>query len=432
MRLLGYYFYNFIVVPFLYAGFALGGIFHSKIRRGIQGRKHQFENLEKRMQSLSHKHPRFWIHNSSMGEFEQAKPLIRLLKKTLPDSCVIVSFFSPSGFDHVKRYYEADYVCYIPFDSKKRAGRFLSLIQPDIAIMVRHDLWPNHLWELKKRRIPTVLINCSMRSQPHYRIPFILRANRMMLRMFDMILTVSQDSKDFCDTLRLNETQIKIVGDTRYDQVVQRAKEAEKIIAPLRRIKGNRKCFVAGSTWPTDEVILFEGFSKLFRKEKNIWIVIVPHEPTNEHLWRIEDQIAQLGLRSNRLSETEKGSPVDSEILIVDQVGILASLYALGDLTFVGGGFGPGVHNVLEPAALGKIVLFGPRCQNSYEAGLLKKRGVGLIVENGDAVYNYLNNFLKNSHELVDLGPKATDLVQENVGATERIVNYLAEWVSAR
>ncbi|MBN2028878.1 hypothetical protein JW824_01420 [bacterium] len=432
MRTLGYYFYNFIVVPFLYVGFSFGGIFHSKIKRGIRGRKYLFENLEKRMQSLSRKHPRFWIHNSSMGEFEQAKPLIRHLKKRFPNSCIVVSFFSPSGFDHVQHDREADYVCYIPFDSRKRAGRFLSLVQPDVAIMVRHDLWPNHLWELKKRRIPTVLINCSIRSQSCCRIPFILQANRMMLRIFDVILTVSQDTKHFCDTLRLGETKIETVGDTRYDQVVQRAKEAEKIIAPLRKIKGNRKCFVAGSTWPTDEAVLFEGISKLLREEKNIWIVIVPHEPTNEHLCRIEEQIAQLGLRSNRLSEAGKRDCTGSELLIVDRVGILASLYALGDLTFVGGGFGPGVHNVLEPAALGKIVLFGPRCQNSYEAGLLEKRGVGLIVKNGDAIYNRLNGFLKNSHELADLGPKAANLVRENVGATERIVHYLGKWVPPR
>lgn len=427
-----YYLYNLIVVPFMYLGFFLCGLVNSKIQKGIRGRKKLFGDLEEKMQMLSHKRPCFWIHNSSMGEFEQAKPLIRQLKKTYPNGCAVVSFFSPSGFEHAQDDHEADYLCYIPFDSRRRASRFLSLVQPNVAIVIRHDLWPNHLWQLKKRNIPTVLINCSVRLGWYYRIPFVLWANRMMLRTFDMILTVSKEAKSFCDLFHFNENKIRIVGDTRYDQVVQRAKEAEKIVAPLRKIKGKRKCFIAGSTWPSDEVVLFKGFSKLFAKGIDIWIVLVPHEPTNEHLYQIEEEVSQLGLRSSRLSEVEKGKHVDSEILVVDRIGMLASLYALGELTFVGGGFGPGVHNVLEPAALGKIVLFGPKCRNSYEAGLLEKRGVGFVVKDGDEVYARLFSFLDNSDKLAELGPEATNLVKENVGATERIVDCLESLVSSK
>ena len=426
-----YYLYNLIVVPFMYIGFSAGRVFNAKIRKGIEGRKNMFENLEQKMHTLSQKRPRFWIHNSSMGEFEQAKPVIKHLKKAFPNGCVIVSFFSPSGFDHIQNEKEADCFCYIPFDSRKRADRFLSLIQPDVAIMVRHDLWPNHLWQLEKRSIPTVLINCSMRLKWYYRIPFLLQINRVMLRSLDMVLTVSQEAKDFCNAFHLYENRIEIVGDTRYDQVVQRAKEAEPIIAPLRKIKGTRKCFVAGSTWPTDEAVLFEGISRLFREERGIWVVIVPHEPTPEHLCQIEERMFQLGLRSNRLSEVGMDQQADGNILLVDRIGILASLYALGELTFVGGGFGPGVHNVLEPAAFGKIVLFGPKCQNSYEAGLLEKRGVGFIVKNGEEIYARLRSFLGNSNKLIELGSKAATLVQENVGATDRIVHFLKDLVSS-
>lgn len=424
-----YYLYDAVGVPLLYAGFSLGALTNGKIRRGIRGRKDFFQKLEQGILDLPRGGPRFWIHSSSMGEFEQAKPLIERLKERFAAGSVVVSFFSPSAFEHVQEYRGADHLCYLPFDSRRRSEKFISLIRPDVAIVVRHDFWPNHLYQLKKRGIPAVLINCSVHSQISYRLPLSLQVHRFLYSFFDLILTGSQETKDFCEMYRLGKGRVEFVGDTRYDQVVRRAKEAERIVAPLRNLKGRRKCFVLGSTWPSDEEILFGALARLFRKGVEVWVVLVPHEPTKERLVQIEERLSALGLRSYRFSDLDAGKRGDGEVLIVDRVGILASLYALGELSFVGGGFGSGVHNVLEPAALGKVVLFGPRHKNSYEAGQLKKRGVGFVVNSSEELYGLLLSFLKDSHRLGEKGKMAADLVRENVGATERIVDRLEDLV---
>ncbi len=423
------YLYNIIGVPFLYAGFSLAALANAKVRRGIEGRKNLFSNLEREMSRLPKKGPRFWIHSSSMGEFEQAKPLVKELKRKFPDGSVVVSFFSPSAFDHVQGYKEADCLCYLPFDSIRGAEQFLSVVQPDVAIVVRHDLWPNHLWQLKKHNIPAVLINCSAHPVSYYKFFSLLQFDRSVYSVFDLILTVSQEAKIFCRKYNLGKGRIEVVGDTRYDQVVARAKQAEEIVSPLRKLKGNRKCFVLGSTWPSDEEVLFEALSKLYSNGIEVWIVLVPHEPTEEHLFQIEQQLSKIGVRSNRFSKVGTNKVESSEVLIVDKVGILASLYALGEVSFVGGGFGPGVHSVLEPAALGKVVIFGPKHKNSYEAGLLKKRGVGFVVNNSDELYNLFSSFLKDQKFVDEKGKMAARFVQENLGATERIVSCLKNMV---
>ena len=429
MDTLGYYLYNILGVSLLRLGIIIGGLMNSKIRQGIRGRKHLFTELEQAMNLLPKEGPRFWFHSSSMGEFEQAKPLIAKIKERFPQGSVSVRIFSPSVLDNVRECPGGDYVCYIPFDSKKKAHRFISIIRPDVAIMVRHDLWPNHLCELKKQGIPSVLVNCSVRPPSDYRFPLIILLNRFLYRYFDLILTVSPESKILCETHGLARGSVDVVGDTRYDQVIRRANEAEQIVAPLRELKGKRMGFVMGSTWPSDEEVLLDALVRLYKKDIKVWVVLVPHEPIEERLIQIEQQISGLGFRTYRLSDVETDESRDGDVLIVDRVGMLASLYALGELSFVGGGFGPGIHNVLEPAAQGKIVFFGPRCKNSYEAGLLDRRGVGIIVNNGDELFQHLYSLLNDTRRMIELGKTAARIVEENAGATQRIVDHLVKCV---
>lgn len=423
--------YNVAGVPILYAALNLASLFQSKIKRGRTGRKDLFQKLESDLSRLPHRGFRFWIHNSSMGEFEQAKPLIECLKRKYPDSSVVVSFFSPSGFDHIQDYRGADAFCYLPFDSRKRAKRFLSILRPDAAVVIRHDLWPNHLWETRNRNIPLILANCSIRPHLVYSLPMTRQAIQSVFNAFTEILAVSKEAKDFC-LKHFSSKHIEVIGDTRYDQVVRRAQEAENIVAPLRRLKGNRIGFVAGSTWPSDEDVILPVLEKLSQKGMQFWAVLVPHEPTEEHLSDLEGKLEKRGFRSIRLSGIPQKSRTDGDVLLVDRVGILASLYALGEVCFVGGGFGPGVHNVLEPAALEKAVFFGPRCRNSYEAGQLEKRGVGFVVEDEFSLYDKLFSLLNDSKERIRIGNAAAQLVKENVGATERIVKHIEALVRLR
>jgi 3-deoxy-D-manno-octulosonic-acid transferase len=429
MKPLGYFIYNGILVPLLYGGIYIISLFHPKLRKIIKVRKGLLTILNHDLSKFARDDPRIWIHNSSMGEYEQAKPLIRRIKERIPQVQIIVSFFSPSGLEHVEDKGEADLLCYLPFDTPKKARQFISLVKPKVAIMVRHDIWPNHIYELKRQGIPSILINCALpyhiRRTSKFRI-----LNRFLYHPFHSILTVSQRSKSYVLEHRFTEGFVESVGDTRYDQVVHRAEEAEAIVAPLRKWKGNRKGFVAGSTWPSDETVIFQALAPLFREQQNLWVVIVPHEPTEEAVKVIKDLCVQKGLTSIRFSQIESNRIKKPDILIVDRVGILASLYALGEVSFVGGGFGPGVHNVLEPAALGTVVLFGPRNQNSQEADQLVRKGVGVIVQNAQELYQQLRTFFIESSNAIELGSRATQLVQENVGATDRIIDHLEDVLS--
>ncbi|HHS12166.1 MAG TPA: hypothetical protein ENN03_00180 [bacterium] len=419
-----YFVYNCFIIGPLFLIFHLTALINPKIRSGIRGRKHLFRDLERKCARLESKGPRIWIHSCSMGEYEQARPLIRVLKEQIPDSVVIVSFFSPSVFNHVSDDGFADLYCYIPFDSRRNAARFLSIIKPRVAVMVRHDLWPNHLAECRSRSIPLILVNCSIR--PHHLITRFCAClvHRFLYGYFNRILTVSRESEQYCRKL-FPSVPIQMVGDTRYDQVVWRALRAEDEVAPLRTMKGDRVGFVAGSTWPSDEEVLLPAIHKIFSKGLPVWFILVPHEPTSEHLRAIEKQLNGMNLTHLRFSQAIGSQNGFCNVLLVDRVGILSSLYALGELTFVGGGFGPGIHNVLEPAALGKVVVFGPRHKNSHEAGRLKERGVGFVVDDKKGTFLLLDKLFQEEGRLRELGERAESLIQDNIGASRRIVDRI-------
>lgn len=429
MQSFWYYAYNAIGVPLMGMGSSFGRLFDAKIRQAVEGRRDLFERLHSELSSMQGC-PRFWIHNSSMGEFEQSKPVIRELKRRFPEGRVIVSFFSPSGYAHAHDFREADAVCYIPFDTPQNARRFVSILQPDVALMVRHDLWPNHLKRLSEQGIPCVLINASVPISSRSRRTSLFRMKRFVYGYFDAVFAVSQEVKDFYVEHRLDEDSIWMVGDTRYDQVARRAEEVHDAVAFLKKMKKDKKCLVAGSTWPPDEDVLIEAVKPLFREVGSFWVVIVPHEPTESHLSALEEKIQQAGLKSCRFSEKDVKNVSDCHILLIDKVGMLASLYRLGDLTYVGGAFSVGIHNVLEPAALGKPVLFGPKHTNSFEAGLLKRRDVGFVVYDGEGLRERMLCLFDDSAAMERIGRNALNVVDEHRGATERIVDHVQQLVT--
>ncbi len=430
MNSIWYWLYNAIGVPLFHAGLFLSSLADPKKRLGIAGRKNLFSELEEKTEFLSDKSPRFWIHCSSMGEFEQARPVIAWLKEAFPKGCVVVSFFSPSALEHVKTAEGADLLCYLPYDTRGNARKFYSLIRPNAGIVVRHDIWPNHVLEMHKNGVPVFLINCSSQSQKFFRKPIMHIVLRFMYSGFERILTVSRNSKKEIEDHHLFMGRVENVGDTRYDQVIRRAYAAEEVAAPLRKMKGSRKCFVAGSTWDSDEEVVFDALHRLRQKDHSLWIILVPHEPTPENIARAEQNLASYGLTTARLSSS--GDHAQTDVLIVDRIGILAGLYALGDVCFVGGGFGPGVHNVLEPAALGRVVLFGPRHKNSYEAGQLQQCGVGHCVRDAGELLDKLTEFLNDPAAIRTISQSAANLLEENRGATGRILNQIVEIISSR
>lgn len=420
-----YFLYNAIAIPAMQFGFSLAIPFNSKIRTGWKGRKHLYTELETVLKQHQGKAPRIWIHNSSMGEFEQAKPVIAAIKKRNPSSFILVSFFSPSGYEHAKTYQEADYLCYLPFDSRKNAKKFIETIAPDVAVVVRHDFWPNHLWTLREMNIPAILINCSIGDGWRFRIRFLKRIERSLYQCFDHIFAVSQIAKERCERNHFNRGQVSVIGDTRYDQVVARAEAKHDLVRHLIERKGNRVCLVLGSTWPGDESVIFTALERIDRTQYPLWLIVVPHEPTLEHLHKIENRLEAQGRTYKRLSEVKSADTQPLDAIVVDSVGVLANLYALSDIAYVGGGFGVGVHSVLEPAAFGRIVIYGPHHRNSYEAIEMKEAGIGFSVENADELYVLLFSLLEDQKQLSRLGEKAKKMVEQNLGATQKITSFL-------
>lgn len=416
-------FYNIFFIPLFWILLKISSLLNSKVRRGIKGRQGLFEKIELEVKKLKSKR-RVWFHSSSMGEFEQAKPIIAALRNKYHDLNVIVTFFSPSGYDHSKNYKFADIITYIPFDTRKNARRFLDLMNPTAVIFVRYDVWPNHLWELKKRNIPTFIANATMRASSARFYPLLRNFHQLLFDNFASILTVSEKDAQTFSSFGLTRPHIQAVGETRYDQVWQRSAEAKKKhLIPSSILKG-KKVFIAGSTWPEDEEVLLPTIQKLLKYDSSVLTILVPHEPTEEALDAIEKHLSSKNksIRFSLLNDYSR-----ERVILVDSVGILMALYQYADAAYVGGSFRQGIHNVLEPAVYGIPVIYGPKHTNSQEALELIRRGGGFLVNDQQECYRTLRTLLHNTQANTVAGNAAMKLVQENVGATQRVIQHLSK-----
>jgi 3-deoxy-D-manno-octulosonic-acid transferase len=413
--------YNIFVIPLLWLGFHLFALFKSKFRTGIKGRMGLFENLQLQVQKLDPTSKRIWFHASSLGEFEQAKPIIAELKLRHPHVKIIVSFFSPSGYLPSKKYKLADAITYIPFDVLRNAGKFLNIVRPDAAVLIRYDLWPNHLCVLKKRNIPVFIANATMRGNTIRRYPVLKSFHKRLYDRVNCILTVSESDLNSFKYFNLKNSKIEVMGDTRYDQVWQRSIESKKKHLIPENILRGKKVFIVGSSWEADEKVLFPVFFKLQNLEPDLLMILVPHEPTEHNLERIESELnGETTYR--RFSDLNDYS--GERVLIVDSVGILMALYQYANVAFVGGAFRSGVHNVLEPAVYGLPVVFGPNHTNSQEAIALVERGIGFTGEDEKDMFRIMRTLFSDDDHRKDIGKKAFTFVEKNVGATQKFLSY--------
>jgi 3-deoxy-D-manno-octulosonic-acid transferase len=418
--------YNGLVIPLGWVVFRLLGIVDRKARRGLAGRRGWRGRLSAEVAALRPDARRIWFHSSSMGEFEQAKPIIAELKKKWPDLEVVVSFFSPSGYEHSQSYKLADVITYIPFDSPRNARLFVDMIRPRAAVIVRYDVWPNHLWALNKAGISTLIANATLREHSAKTLPVAKQLYRALYNSLDYILTVSEDDKRAFDSFRLTHPVVDVIGDTRYDQVWRRSAEsrARQVLAP--EIHRGKKVLVVGSSWKEDEDVLFPACLKLLKDHPECLVILVPHEPTLENLERIEGELNGK-VPSVRFSDLSRYG--GEKVVLIDSVGILMSLYQYAHVAYVGGSFRGGVHNVLEPAAYGIPVLFGPEHQNSQEAAQLVKEHGAFICTNADELHHHLEALFTDDAHRRSAGDRAAALVKRNTGATERFLSYLEKVV---
>ncbi|MCX8105448.1 MAG: 3-deoxy-D-manno-octulosonic acid transferase [Ignavibacterium album] len=418
-------FYNILVVPSLYLLLRIAGLFNSKVRRGIKGRKRVYEQLILDAAAIDKSKKLIWFHSSSLGEFEQAKPIIEKLKKEKSVN-VLITFFSPSGYENSKKYPHADLISYIPFDTKSNAERFIKIVNPTVAVLMRYDIWPNTIRALAEHEVPVFLVDATMRSSSPRKYPFIKSFHRMLFSFFTNILTVSEsDAQEFLD-FGLQKEKVKAVGDTRFDRVYQRSLLAKERNLIKEEIIKDKKVFVAGSTWEQDEEVIFPAFEKLAKFDMNTIMIVAPHEPTELHLEKIENEFSGK-IKTIRFSYLNNYS--DERIIIVDSIGILLTLYTYADVAFVGGSFKQNVHNVLEAAVYGIPVLFGPKIENSQEAKRLAELGAGIIVRNKKQTYKVLRKLFSDEKLRKQKGEISISFVKANLGATEKILKEIYSYL---
>lgn len=371
--------YNFITV--LISGIVrlCSPLLNAKTRQWVDGRKNWRTRYRQQFQPGEKV---YWMHVSSLGEFEQGRPVLELFRKNHPDWQIVLTFFSPSGYEMRKNYPLADFIAYLPVDTPANARDFIDLIRPSKAVFVKYDLWSNYLHELKRRKIHTILIAALFRSN-HIFFKWYGGFWRRMVHCFDHIFTQTEGSKKLLESIGYQS--VTVCGDPRVDRVLQIAAEA-KTNDIVQRFSEGRFTIVAGSTWEKDELILEKALQH--PKLSALKIIIAPHQPTTSH---VEELCSKISLKTIRYSEAGSSIPLaDFQCLVIDNVGMLNTLYRYGAIAYIGGGFGVGIHNTLEPAAFNLPVIFGPKYQKFEEAKQLISRGGAFSVQNAEHLQSIL------------------------------------------
>ncbi len=418
--------YNLIISPLLIVGSHLAALVHPKVRSGVLGRYRTLRWFYREMlpQFANHSGPRVLIHCASMGEFEHIKPMIVSLKERQPNARIVVMFFSPSGYENVRQFPGVDAFLYAPFDWFPLVFRLFQRLRPALFIIAKHDVWPNQLWSAALLRVPIFLVNASLgKKSRRARRPFRW-FHQTIYQYFTRILAISEtDAANFRHLAQ--PRKVVVVGDTKFDQVIWRSQESRKktIIPP--QIVSRRPVFVAGSTWPEDEAVLIPAIRALLEKVPDVLTILVPHEPTPAHLNELAQALGDLA--HCRLSSIQHYQ--EQPVIVVDSIGVLANLYSLAHVAFVGGSFKGSIHNVLEPAVYGIPVLFGPHYQNSHEAMQLHQLGSGIVVQNVAEMTRELLRLFTDSEYRQAKGQLARQFVEHHQGATQRVVEWLFKYL---
>lgn len=415
-----FYLYNIIVLPIIKYSIYFLSLFNKKIREGIKGRKNLFEKLIIDLTGIERSKKIIWFHSSSLGEFEQAKPIIEELKKKM-DIYIMVTFFSPSGYNNSLKYGQADFISYLPFDNYQNVKRFVSIVKPSVVFFMRYDFWPNLIWILDKMRIPMLIVDATM-SKNSKRKSFISKQfHSSLFNKFSQILTISEKDKENFKEFEINEDKLKVVGDTRFDRVYLKSLEAKNKNLFRNEIVEGKKILVVGSSWEADEEIILPAVKKIIKYIDDVLIIIAPHEPTSNRLEELE--FALNSIETIRFSY--KNDYKNEKIILIDSIGILLTLYYYADIAYVGGSFRQGIHNVLEPAVYGIPVIFGPKNKNSQEAQVMMELGCGIQINNKINAYKTFRELLTNDKKRKELGNISYEYVQKNIGATEKIIDEL-------
>lgn len=394
------------------AGIGLSAPFgNEKAKKWLEGRKDWRRHLKQAVAALP-TGPRIWLHAASLGEFEQGRPVLEAIKKNRPDQQIMLTFFSPSGYEQQKDFKGADLVAYLPLDTAANAADFLDILKPQAALFVKYEFWYYYLNALHRRQIPALLFAATFRKdQPFFKWHGGLF--RAMLNCYSHIQVQDEKSRQLLQALPLS-VPVSLGGDTRYDRVLAIAQEA-KSFEKISLFKADRSLMVAGSTWPADEALLQEWLAQYPSGWK---LVLAPHEIDEAHLQSIEKLFAGNTIRFSRFRESAPQS-----VLLIDNIGMLSALYRYGDIAYIGGGFArSGIHNVLEPAVFGLPVLMGPYYEKFSEARMLASKGYAIPVKNASGLQT---GFQQLRSRLPELRPAIKSCIAAQAGATEKVLTWL-------
>lgn len=386
---------------------AMAGHFNAKAHKLAQGQANVFELLQ---QHLAPEGGYTWIHASSLGEFEQGRPLIEALKRNNPQRRILLTFFSPSGYEVRKNYSEVDYVCYLPFDQPANARRFIELVKPTEAIFVKYEFWSNYLHELKRKNIPTYIISAIFRPSQLFFRPYG-SFFRDMLKCFTHLFVQDEASRALLAGIGIDN--VTVAGDTRFDRVMTIRNQAKEY--PLiGAFCDNRFIWVAGSSWPEDEALIIQYFNKRPHQK----LIIAPHEIDEKHLQQIESRLSRPTIR---YSQATQENIRQADCLIIDTFGMLSSIYRYGSMAYIGGGFGAGIHNILEAAVYGIPVVFGPNFKKFREARNMLAAGCAFTISQYQPLEQLMDDLVAHPDKLAAIGKIAGDYFALQAGATDII-----------
>lgn len=388
-----------------------------KARKMLQGQKQTFNILKNKADKNS---SYIWIHAASLGEFEQARPIIEQIKNKIPVQKILLTFFSSSGYEIHKEYPLADIVCYLPFDSKKNARKFLNYINIRKTIFIKYEFWYNYTAELRKKGTETYVVAAKFRKNQYF-FKWYGSFMRNLLKMYTCLCVQDKKSENILKVYGINN--VKITGDTRFDRVIEIKNELfdNKILDLFiadRKIYDRELILVAGSSWPKDEDIILPYFNSNLETR----LIIAPHEISESHLKYIESSIKRPSLRySNATVENIQ----NFDCLIIDSIGMLSQLYRYANIAYVGGGFGAGIHNILEAAVYGIPVIFGPKFQKFREAKDLLDNGGAFSIKNLQDYKALMNELTDSPISLETAGENAQEYVINNSGSTQKVMQAL-------
>lgn len=393
----------------------IASLWNTKAALWIKGRQNWYFKMKEAIAASAHKKV-IWIHCASLGEFEQGRPIIESIRNHIPNTFIVLTFFSPSGYEIRKNYSTADLVFYLPADTPGNARKFLDLLQPELVIFVKYEYWFNFLQELKQRKIPTLMVSGIFFEKQLF-FQWYGKWAQKFFRSFVMIFVQDLHSKKLLENIGITHTIV--AGDTRFDRVNTIANQFSHI-PEIKNFCDNHLTYVLGSTWEDDEALWQEWISK----HPEHRYIIAPHEIDEEHLKSIEQKWPNC-IRFSHLNH--KTNSENSNVLIVDNIGMLSKLYFYADITYIGGGFGDGIHNTLEAAVYGKPVLFGPEHGIFQEASGLILVEAGFVVHNAKELENCLNILINDPEKLKKSSIAAAAYVRNHAGATEMILKYIQE-----